>query len=465
MSRTTRILLALGLSASLPGCGWLEKGKEKARRRAFEDETIAAAKAGDLATLKERLSRDPSLAKAVERSYRQRGRPNEVGTMLTAGVSSGRPDVVELLLDAGVDPNGSGADRRATPLHAAAALKVADGAEVRIAELLLARGARLEPIDDSGQTPVHALLNRGGDEAARLPLLRLFLSRPGATEVRDGEGKTPLHFVAYFRRKAPLEALIFSGADPNAKVTTMPRNPGAVPIDGETPLHSAVRGSEGSGRADGIFELCAAGADPSIRNDAGKTPEDLARDLLAARKGQPSASPALLHAGESLAAVLAPGGACATWLARFRAGGRPESFAPVRLAQREYNCAAGDDLDCQELGKAYEEGDGVEKDLGKALAYFTRSCEAKSAWSCSMVGSFHASGRGVAEDLAEASRWFERACDGGHGWSCNRLGEMVRDGEGVAKDPKRALSLFEMACQAQDAKGCENGRALKAAGR
>lgn len=463
MSRTARLFLALGLVASLWGCGWIERQKAAAARRALEDEAIAAAKAGDLPKVKATLARDPSLANAVERFYPRKGRIREVGTMLTAAVSSGKPELVELLLGAGLDPNAGGADTRTRPLHVAASLKIPDGSEVRIAELLLSRGARLDALDDGGRTPVHVLLNRGGEEAPRLPLLRLFLARPGATELRDEDGQTPLHFVASFRQQVLLEALLLAGADPNAKVTTMKRLEGATPINGETPLHSAVRGSEGSGRTEGVFALCAAGADPAARNDAGQTPEALARALAASHAaGYP---PGLAKAGESLAASAAPGGPCSTWLARFRAEGRPTSFAPVRLAQREYNCAAGDYLDCQELAKAYQEGDGVEKDLAKSLALFTRACEEKSSWACSMVGSFVASGRGVAAaDPAGAARWFERACDQGHGWSCNRLGEMVRDGEGVPQDANRALALFVKACQQKDEQGCANGRALKAAG-
>ena len=462
MSRTTRVLLAFGLVTSLAGCGWVAKQKAAAARRAVEDEAIAAAKAGDLPKVKRMLAEDPSLANAADRFYPRKGRFREIGTMLTAAVSSGKPELVELLLAAGLDPNRAGVDSRLTPLHAVAGLEAADGSEVRIAEMLLSRGARLDPLDDGGRTPVHALLNKGGDESRRLPLLHLFLAQPGTAALRDGEGQTPLHFVAYFRQGVLLEALLLAGADPNAKVTTMKRLDGAIPINGDTSLHSAVRGAEGSGRTEGVFELCASGADPALRNDAGQSPEELARVLVAARSK--SSSPGLVKAGESLAAALAPGGPCATWLARFRAEGRPSSFAPVRLAEREYNCAAGDYLDCQELAKAYQEGDGVEKDLPRSLALFTRACEAKGAWACAMVGSAHLAGRGVPADPAEAARWFERACDGGHAWSCNRLGEMTRDGEGVAKDPKRALALFEKACQEKDANGCANGRALKAAG-
>ena len=461
MKLTNRALLALGLAASLAGCGWGEKGKAAAARRAEEDAAVAAAKAGDVAKVRDLLARDPSLAQAPERFYPRKGPSRKVGTMLTAAAASGKPELVALLLDAGLDADAAPADSRTRPLHVAAALDASDGRDVAIAELLLARGARLDPLDDGGRTPVHVLLNRGGEEAPRLSLLRLFLSRPGATELRDEDGRAPLHFAAYFRRHAFVEALLLAGADPNAKVTTKERLPGAEPIDGETPLHAAVRGSEGSGRADGVLLLCAAGADPAATNDAGFTPEALVRRLAAARKNAP---PGLVRAAASLADAVAPGGPCATWLARFRAEGRPASFAAARLAERAYNCEAGDYLACQELAEAHEAGDGVPKDLGKALAFFVRACEANGYWACSMVGSYHLAGKGVAENATEAARWFSRACDGGRGWSCNQLGKMTRDGEGIPRDPARALALFEAACRNGSDEGCANGRALKAAG-
>lgn len=465
MGRSTRTLLVLSFAAFLHGCGWAEERKAEAERRALGDAAVAAAKAGDVTTLKELLAKEPAVANAIEREPRRKGPPAEVGTALTAAVSSGKPEAVELLLESGADPNGSGTDRRETALHAVAKLDVPDGSELRIAGLLLARGGRLDLRESAlGHTPVHALLNRGGDEAPRLPLLRLFLSRPGSAEVRDGDGRTPLHFAAAFRQSLNLGELLVSGADPNAKVPTTERLVGAEQIDGDTPLHFAARSSRDGGRADGIVPLCAFGADPSIANAAGKTPADVARGVLREEKARGTGVEGRVRATERVLAALAPGGPCEVWLARFRANGRPASTAPARLAEREFNCAAGDYLHCEELGAVYEKGDGVPRDLARALSAFEGGCEARSGWACAKAGTYHRAGTTVPPDALAAIRFFERGCDYGSAWSCNVLGEVVRDGEVLPRDPARALSLFEKACQKGSAAGCANGRALKAAG-
>ncbi len=462
--RASALPVALSILLPLAGCGWVERQKESAARRAREGAFIDAVRAGDLAAIRSSLASDPGLANAVERAQRRKGRLDEVGTALTVAAGTGRVEAVETLLAAGADPNGSGRDRRATPLHAVTGLKVDDGTELRIAKLLLDRGARIDARDDGGWTPIHALLNRGGPEEPRLPLLRLLAERPGGTEVRDGDGRAPLHFAAEFRLPLLLEALLSSGADPNARVTAMERLVGAAAIDGDTPLHFAVRSSDGSGRVSGVFVLCAAGADAGVRNGAGKTPADVARDLLARAKGS-GASPGSLRAAESLVAALAPGGPCERLLARFRAEGRPASWAGARFEEGQHNCAAGDATGCEAAGRALDEGTGVAADPARALEAFAKACDAGGVWGCAMAGSLRRSGRGAPEDAAEAARFFGRACDGGHAWSCNELGEMVRDGTGVARDTKRALDLFATACRGGLAKACENGRELEARSR
>lgn len=91
---------------------------------------------------------------------------------------------------------------------------------------------------------------------------------------KDLTGAMPLHFAVYKGRSAVMNALISSGADVNAQ-----------DYYGCTPLHyAAFSGFIGAERAEIVRMLIAAGADPSIRNNSGRTPADIcagASDIFA----------------------------------------------------------------------------------------------------------------------------------------------------------------------------------------
>jgi tankyrase len=91
----------------------------------------------------------------------------------------------------------------------------------------------------------------------------------------DKNGVTALHHAVRFRSPAAVETLIEHGANVNQ----------ACHRNGSTPLHRAVTqtgapGTAGKGdAARQIIEiLLAAGADPSIRNKAGRKPVDYVTD-------------------------------------------------------------------------------------------------------------------------------------------------------------------------------------------
>jgi hypothetical protein len=96
--------------------------------------------------------------------------PNEMDargdTLVAAAVSTGRPDVVALLLAHGANPSLSN-HRGESPLHAAAAAGSLDGTR-----LLLDAGARIDATDADGNTPVVRATQSGHIRVALLLIER-----------------------------------------------------------------------------------------------------------------------------------------------------------------------------------------------------------------------------------------------------------------------------------------------------
>jgi len=84
---------------------------------------------------------------------------------------------------------------------------------MRIAELLLAHGAKVDARDGDGLTPLHIAAVSGHADLAGL-----LLDRGADREARDtGSGATPLFQAGAWGRKTVVELLLQRGADVNAK--------------------------------------------------------------------------------------------------------------------------------------------------------------------------------------------------------------------------------------------------------
>ncbi len=169
--------------------------------------------------------------------------------LIVAAAERGCQEVVQVLLDAGADPNAHDLTFGSTPLGGA----VREG-HAEVARILIDAGADLSEKGFRDQTLLYTAVREGHAVAARI--------------------------------------LIDAGADPNAKDTS-----------GRTPLHTAVE----EGHAEAARILMAAGADMSAQNTFGKTPlhmaieegnMEMARILLAAgaeMSAQDRSGDTLLH--------------------------------------------------------------------------------------------------------------------------------------------------------------------------
>jgi len=84
------------------------------------------------------------------------------------------------------------------------------------------------------------------------------------------------------------------------------------------------------------------------------------------------------------------------------------------IEYHEKRCDAGDATYCGLLGSMYSDGDGVEKDISKAIIYHDKACnlgQKLSALSCSMLAEMYRKGDGVKINLMKAAVYDKKGCD------------------------------------------------------
>ena len=166
------------------------------------------------------------------------------GSPLHFAVAVNSPEIVELLLKSGANPNAQASyDRESgpglTPLWAAVV-----GGQKENAELLLAHQAEPNIADKEGRTPLHRATIQGSKE-----LVKLLLAHNAEVNRQDQSGRTPLSYAAAGSHTEIAALLLDHKADPNLKGQA-----------GETPLHYAVRLAVDSGRKEMVELLRAHGA-------------------------------------------------------------------------------------------------------------------------------------------------------------------------------------------------------------
>jgi len=134
-------------------------------------------------------------------------------TPLLAAVRNEKADIVSLLLEAKADPNIPNSEGWA-PLHWAIG-------QSAVLERLLSAGAKVDARNKRGEAPLHCAAGCG-----LKPATEMLLDHGAEIEGRDNMGNTPLHYATLAGRKELVDFLLTKGANPNL-----------ANDEGETPLN------------------------------------------------------------------------------------------------------------------------------------------------------------------------------------------------------------------------------------
>jgi TPR repeat protein len=101
---------------------------------------------------------------------------------------------------------------------------------------------------------------------------------------------------------------------------------------------------------------------------------------------------------------------------------------PAALPNR--NICVGQVYGCANRAANFEHGQGVEKNLERALELWHWACERRELMNtnaCSQIGFFHAKGMAVEQDPDEALRWYDLGCEAGEGMGCCNAAHLLQD--------------------------------------
>ena len=132
------------------------------------------------------------------------------------------------------------------------------------------------------------------------------------------------------------------------------------------------------------------------------------------------------------------------------AAGSPEWIEAVTKT-----CNAGEAAACAALASAHLQGEGVPRDVGRALGLFEKACDLSDLRACSYAAHLKLTGmRGVPKDSAEAARLATKACDGDVLEGCTTLA-VVLMGRSTPVEQDRARTLLKKSCDGGEGNACD----------
>lgn len=189
---------------------WLAAGYCAARQQTLNESLVADAYYGDLVSVKNDLEDGADISFELYFDDEDRQYTDVLFNALHAAASSGNEDVINFLLEEGLNidyPTPEGW----TPLFIAAR----DG-QSEAAKLLVFRGADLNIQTDRGATALlMAITQEYPSETDRNSLLEYMLKRGADPNLADGNGFSPLYYATTLKNVAAVKLLLEYDAVPD----------------------------------------------------------------------------------------------------------------------------------------------------------------------------------------------------------------------------------------------------------
>ncbi len=122
--------------------------------------------------------------------------------------------------------------------------------------------------------------------------------------------------------------------------------------------------------------------------------------------------------------------------------GTPEQGAVDDLKQLMAKAEQGDLGAQNDLGFRYERGQGVEKNLEKAVMWYRKAADAGYALAQNNLGIMYRNGAGVEKSDEEALKWFRKSAEQGHAGGQFNVGWMYGNGRGVPLNYEEAVKWY-----------------------
>ncbi len=119
-----------------------------------------------------------------------------------------------------------------------------------------------------------------------------------------------------------------------------------------------------------------------------------------------------------------------------------------RFASMRKEAEAGNVNAQWEVGKAYDFGWGVTKDVVKAVEWYQKAAAQGQAYASLRLGDIYMYGQGVNKDVVKAADWYQKAAVQGVvvlAFMETRLGSMFEKGKEVPKDAAKAVEWYQRA--------------------